>query len=102
MRLRDGLFLVLGMLLTGCAGFSYTYYGLKDVDYTRGTLLAKDPNDDLAFSKCAPNASSKHPCIVMFAPEYFKMETDLKDTRQKLKDCQKGKPLEVESKSPPS
>lgn len=73
----------------GCAAFSFRYYGLADVVYEHGTLLGPKEKDDLPFSKCSPNAESKHPCVVMFTKEFMAFKLDYEDTKQKLIDCQK-------------
>lgn len=78
------------LLLAGCAGFSYHYYGLADVEYDHGNLLGPKPKDDLPFSKCAPNGESKHPCVIMFTKDFMAFKLDYEDTKQKLSDCQKG------------
>ena len=88
-RLVSALILNL-VILVGCAGFSYRYYGLSEVDYEHGTLLGPKEKDDLPFSKCAPNAESKHPCVIMFTKEFFAFKQDYEDTKQKLKECQKN------------
>lgn len=71
------------MLMVGCAGVSFRYYGLKDASYTYGTLLGPKDTDDLAFSKCAPTQDLKNPCVVMFASEFFELKRDYE--RLKLK-----------------
>lgn len=76
-------------LLAACAGFSYRYYGLAEVDYEHGTLLGPKEKDDLPFSKCAPNGEAKHPCVVMFTKDFMAFKQDYEDTKQKLKECQK-------------
>ncbi len=76
------------LVLVGCAGFSYHYYGMKDVVYEHGTLLGPKEKDDLPFSKCAPG-QLKHPCVVMFTTEFISFKTDYEDTKQKLIECQK-------------
>lgn len=83
---------LLSFLLLGCAGFSYRYYGLEGADYSRGTLLGKEPADDLSFTICEPTFFVKHPCIVIKASEFYKMKLDYEDTIQKLKECQSGRP----------
>lgn len=77
------------LLLIGCAGFTYRYYGLKGVVYDHGTLLGPSDKDDLPFSKCAPNALSSFPCVVMFTKDFFAFKTDYEDSKQKLKECEK-------------
>lgn len=77
------------LILVGCAGFAYHYYGLDGVVYEHGMLLGPKPKDDLPFSKCAPNAETAHPCVVMFAKDFFAFKQDYEDTKQKLKECQK-------------
>lgn len=76
-------------LVASCAGLTYKYYGMKDVVYEHGMLLGPSDAEDLPFSKCAPNGQSKHPCVVMFATEFFEFKKDYEDTKQKLKECQK-------------
>lgn len=78
------------LLLVGCAGFAYHYYGLEGVTYTNGKLLGPKPQDDLPFSNCEPTAQDKHPCVVMFAKDFFAFKLDYEDTQQKLKECQQG------------
>jgi hypothetical protein len=79
-------------LLIGCTGFSYKYYGLKDVNYSNGTLLGPEAKDDKPFMNCAPSASVKNPCVIIFANEFFKMKQDYLDTKTKLADCEKRNP----------
>lgn len=78
------------VLLMGCAGFSYHYYGIADVIYDHGKLLGPTPNEDLPFSKCAPNGESLNPCVVMFTKDFMAFKLDYDDTKQKLIDCQRG------------
>jgi len=78
------------LLLIACAGAGFKYYGMKDVVFDHGMLLGPAEKEDLSFSKCAPNAQSKFPCVVMFATEFFAMKQDYEDTKQKLKECQKS------------
>jgi hypothetical protein len=77
------------LLLFGCAGFTFRYYGLSGVSYSEGVLLGPKAKDDLPFSACAPNGESKNPCVVMFAKEFFALKLDYEDAKQKLKECQK-------------
>ena len=79
------------LFFVGCAAFSFRYYGLADVVYEHGTLLGPKAKDDLPFSKCQPNGTTKHPCVVMFTADFFSLKQDYEDTKQKLIDCQKGK-----------
>lgn len=84
-----GIGFLFALLLVGCAGFSYHYYGLDGVTYEHGMLLGPKEKDDLPFSQCAPNASSKHPCVVMFASEFFKFRQDYEDVKMRLAQCEK-------------
>lgn len=93
LRFRDASFLILGILVTGCAGFSYRYYGLDDADYSRGTLRGPKPEQDLKFERCAPSQASKHPCVVMFATEFFRFKQDYEDTKQRLIECERDRSL---------
>ena len=81
--------LILFLLLLGCAGFSYRYYGLSEVDYSHGVLLGPKEKDDLPFSKCAPNGESKHPCVVMLTKDFFAFKLDYEDVSSRLIDCEK-------------
>lgn len=89
MKQAFGLGMIFGLSLMGCAGLTFKYYGLSGVIYDHGMLLGPKPQDDLPFSKCAPSASSKNPCVVMFATDFFALKQDYEDTQQKLKDCEK-------------
>jgi hypothetical protein len=75
----------------GCAGFTYRYYGLKDVVYEHGQLLGPTEKEDMPFSKCQPNSQSKHPCVVMFTKDFYALKLDYEDTKQKLQACEKRK-----------
>ncbi len=92
MELKNRLYLglICTLALAGCAGFTYRYYGLADVGYEHGTLLGPSEKDDLPFSKCAPNAESKHPCVIMFTKEYMAFKQDYLDTQAKLIACEKN------------
>jgi hypothetical protein len=82
-------FLAALILIAGCAGFSYRYYGLSEVVYDHGNLLGPKPKDDLPFSKCAPNAQTKNPCVVMFTKDFYNLRLDYDDTKNRLIDCEK-------------
>jgi hypothetical protein len=83
--------LILGLLIVGCAGavFPYRFYGLQDVDYSKGKLLGDKPENDLLFIACEPSEKSKNPCVVMKAEEFFTLKKDHLDLQEKLIDCQK-------------
>lgn len=83
--------IVLGFLITGCAGltFSYSYYGLEAASYD-GKLLAVNPKDDKDLSFCRPDAGKKGKCIVMDGPEFYALKKDKLTCEQALVDCQKG------------
>lgn len=78
------------VLLIACSGMTIHYYGLSGVSYNEGTLQGPKPKDDLPFSKCAPIGNDQSPCVVMFSQEFFMLKQDYLDTKQKLKDCEKG------------
>lgn len=78
------------LLMVGCAGFSYRFYGLELFDYTHGTLLGPSAKDDLPFSRCAPDKSSAHKCVIMFTPDFYSFKKDYIDTQNKLKTCEKN------------
>ncbi len=82
---------VCALFLVGCAGFTYRYFGLAEVDYEHGKLLGPKEKDDLPFSKCAPNAVSKHPCVIMFTTDFFAFRQDYEDVKAKLIACEKAK-----------
>lgn len=77
------------LLLAGCAGFTYRYYGLAEVNYEKGVLLGPKEKDDLPFSKCAPSDQIKNPCVVMFAKEFFAFKQDYEDVKARLIACEK-------------
>lgn len=81
------------LLMVGCAGFSYKYYGIDGVDYSKGMLLGDVPENDLPFNVCEPNATVKHPCVVLKADEFFKLKEDYEQTKQRLKDCEGAKSM---------
>lgn len=89
---RDIAFLLLGALVTGCASFSYKYYGLNGVSYEQGKLLGPKPELDRPFSDCAPNGEHKNPCVVMFADDFFQLRKDFDQTKMELDDCQRKLP----------
>ena len=80
---------VSALLFIGCAGFSVKYYGLSEVVFEHGKLLGPKPNDDLPFSRCAPNAQSKNPCVIMFAQDFFSLKADYESTKMRLKECER-------------
>lgn len=82
------LFLVL-VCACASAGYSYKFYGLEQVNYSEGKLVGPEPKDDLPFSRCAPDESSQHKCVVMFADEFYRAKLDFEATQQKLKECEK-------------
>jgi hypothetical protein len=76
------------LFLVGCVGFTYHFYGLSEVIYDRGMLLGPNSKDDVPFSKCAPSADSRHPCVVMFTKDFFAFKQDYEDTQMRLKACE--------------
>lgn len=83
--------LMLLAVLIGCAAFNYRYYGLGQVVYEHGMLLGPKPKDDLPFSQCAPNATTQHPCVVLFTKDFFAFKQDYEDLQIRLSDCEKAK-----------
>lgn len=77
------------LMVCSCAGFAYHYYGMDGVSYKDGVLLGPNPKDDIPFTRCEPSSNDKHPCVVMFAKEFFALKLDYMDTQTKLSDCQK-------------
>ena len=78
-----------GVLLCGCAGFAFKYYGLDGVTYENGKLLGPEPKFDRPFSDCSPSGSIKHPCVVMFTPEFKAFKSDYENCKTELSDCQR-------------
>jgi len=82
---------LLGVACVG-AGFQLRYYGVapnKDNEL-KGTLLAKDPKDDVdLFEKCHPDAQIKGKCWVIFTEEKERAENYIKYLEIQLKECQK-------------
>jgi len=81
--------MIAGLLLAGCASFSFKYFGLEGVTYSDGKLLGPKPENDLPFSACAPDATVKHKCVVMFTTEFKAFKTDYEDCKTQLSDCQR-------------
>jgi hypothetical protein len=81
--------LIAGVLLCGCAGFAFKYYGLDGIRYEEGKLLGPEPKFDRPFSDCAPTQKEKHPCVVMFTPEFKAFKTDYEGCKIELSDCQR-------------
>jgi len=79
---------MIAIVCMGCAGFSYKYYGLSGMDYSKGKLLGPDEGHDLDFYVCQPTPSVQNPCVVMKATEFFKMKQEHEELRQKLKTCE--------------
>jgi hypothetical protein len=78
------------IFLMSCAGMTVKYYGMAGVIYEHGKLLGPKDKDDLPFSKCAPTATSKNPCVVMFATDFHKLKQDYQDTKMRLIECEKS------------
>lgn len=79
---------LLALIVVGsCAsGVTYTRFVIDPVN---DKLLAHDPKDDLPLAlSCAADEHDKAKCIGMLRTEFFKMETELLETRQALSDCQ--------------
>ena len=77
------------LLISGCSTpFPIRYYGFGDVDFGKGKLLGPTPQDDLPFSECAPNASSQHPCVMMFSKDFFQFKQEIEDAHIKLNACE--------------
>lgn len=83
--------IICGVLLLSCASaaISYNYYGLAADSYD-GKLLGVDESKDLPLSICEPDAKVKGKCVVMLKAEFFKMKSDLDQTREKLISCERG------------
>jgi hypothetical protein len=74
---------------SSCASKSgFVHYAL---DPLHDTLRAHDPKKDLPLRQtCAGDEQVKVRCVAMMIDEFYKMETELIEIRQALKDCQKG------------
>lgn len=77
------------LLLVGCMGFSYRYYGLSIASYS-GTLLGPREQDDKSFFTCEPTSDNKSPCTVMYSSEFQQLKTDYLDIQSQLVACQHG------------
>lgn len=77
------------LLLVGCAGFSYRYYGMQGVVYEHGMLLGPTERDDIPFSSCQPGVGIKNPCVVMLTKDYFAFKLDYEDLKQRLRTCER-------------
>ncbi len=83
--------LLLGMLLVGCAGFTYRYYGLEMPTecYEKGKLLDDKPSGDLPLTRCMPDDAQKGKCAVFLVDELERLIADHGRLKAELKDCQK-------------
>lgn len=81
---------MIAIVCMGCAGFSYKYYGMNGMDYSKGKLLGPDEGQDLDFYVCQPTPASKNPCVIMKTTEFFKMKLEHEDMKNKLKECEKS------------
>ena len=81
--------LLAGILLCGCAGFAFKYYGMEGMRFEEGKLLGPEPKYDRPFSDCEPTDAVKHPCTVMFTSEVKAWKTDYEDCKTQLSDCQR-------------
>lgn len=79
------------LLLFGCAGFTYRYYGLAGAQYDKGMLLGPKESDDIPFTACQSSQDVKHPCVVMLSREFYALKLDYQDTKNKLEECEKRK-----------
>ena len=84
--------IILGVLLSACAGFSYKYYGVEMPGdcYDKGMLLGKTPNDDLPLSTCKPDDVTKLKCITLQIDEFYALKADYERCVVELKACQKA------------
>lgn len=87
MKYGFALGIVFSMLLVGCMGFGYRYYGLSIASYS-GRLLAVREQDDKDFMSCTPTADDKSPCTVMYSSEFLALKTDYLDIQNQLNACQ--------------
>lgn len=78
------------LFLVSCAGMSYHYYGISEVNYNQGILLGPSEKEDIPFSRCAPTENEKHPCVIMLTKDFYNLRLDYEDTKTKLKTCEKS------------
>lgn len=88
LRMPFSMGFTLALLLVGCAGFSYKYYGIQGVSYDQGTLLGPEQRDDIPFNRCMPSTSNRNPCVIMFAQDFFAFKQDYNDTKLRLQACE--------------
>lgn len=83
--------LLLGILVVGCAGFGYKYYGIEIPDgcYKDGKLLGPKESDDRPLEVCKPDEQNKGKCTVMLTDEFDRLASDYTSCTIKLKDCQR-------------
>lgn len=80
-----------GLLLAGCAGFAYRYYGMDGVIYEQGKLLGPEPKYDRPFSDCQPDSQyKKGKCVIMLYPDFKSFKTDYEDCKMRLDSCQRN------------
>lgn len=86
---KEFLVFLLVFFALACSGMTFKYYGLSEVVYEHGKLLGPKESDDVPFSRCAPNAQTKNPCVVLFTNDFFSLKQDYEDTKMRLKECER-------------
>ncbi len=82
--------LVVGVLLSCCAGAGYRFYNIAIPDgcYRDGLLVAHDPKDNLPLEICKPTDHDHGPCVVMQTFEHTRLEEDLDRCTTRLIACE--------------
>ena len=80
---------LLAILLCSCSAWTFHYYGLDGMDYSKGSLLGASVTEDLPFSVCTPTQVDKSPCIIMLAKDFYAMKQEYQDTVMRLRECEK-------------
>ena len=79
---------LIAFTLVACANFPYKYYGIELDDYSAGKLLGPKSSEDLPIRICEPDEFQKGKCVVFLIEEFERMQTDLTEMRNRLKDCE--------------
>ena len=81
-----GFFLSL-LFVMACSSFPYKWYGL-DCGDCDGTMMAKEPKDDLPLTTCKADDQAKGKCAVMTFTEMDRLRSDYIEMAERLKNCE--------------
>ena len=72
------------------ASFPYRYYAIRAASYA-GTLLGDKPENDIPFSRCAPQENQMAPCLLMLKEDYLRLKADYLNLQETVICYQEGR-----------